>query len=503
MCNRTILGDPEIKTASKVVYLIIKEFGENGIITKKEIEKHFSDGRYVLNTALKDLYLKKYLHSAQMRDNLGKIECFLYVATDESIEMTTDDIINYIEKNSAKYGHFKQSNNESFSQLSTVPKISTVDASIYKESRAYDNIYYIYILLNNILTYIIRNNKYKYNYMKIVDFLESLSDSMSSDKTNNISYEKDIAPTKINKKSYYKEDKEKEYSFIKEKQLLAYWNKLDNTPTHRENTDTEKYILRRLRKELRYNSPTIIQNAMDNYDFVLNMPNSIIKNKKAPFRIGLNEFFGFNPYHRTSIKDNNHPLQNIKNWFEECKKGKKYLTKTYSSMLKDNNPECTHEIKYHIVKYDLFDITDSSDISPKDQNMIIKAAEKMSNFIALHRYNLRDAEEITADKLCEYISRAKDNHIGWLLSDITWKNIEKEMIKQGTIQEMDPNLEIRNGIEYYNGMRVYTMEEIEAEKEKNKLDIEPDDDYDPDFYSLDPMEIIMGRKLNNPNGMRA
>lgn len=488
MINSSAMYDDKLDDKAVRFHYQVQNLSENKIYTIDDFKKEFDLGIDAIRNRVKTLMQNNYLHIARLQDDSGRIEKVVYISTMESVKLSKEDRIKYIENHNYRKSHWM--NTEKICNkptLSTYAKTPYMVNSLYKETHA------LLLCINNIYNNNITNvilYYYIINYITETGSLPELFSSISHKKT-----ESDAIKIK-NNISYKKNRMVVSYDFTKEIAIIDFWNSQNDLRTHKTNTKTYEKIKSALRRELRYSSPMVIKQAIENYNWLQSLEYSVLRGTKSPYKVGLDEFFGFNSFHNQLRNKQYHPLQNIKNWFFECRQGKDYLTQSYSMIKKDHNPEYTYEIIEQLRNHNLFEIDEIEDIKPKDKNIIIKSAEKMRDFINTHDFNIsNNAIEKTALHLAEYLrDRTRDPHIGYLISDITWKNIEKIMENKNMLSQNDNRLQIINGVEYYDGI------EVMSDDEKNSLEneaIEPDWYLDIDPFTLEQTRIYTNKEAVN------
>lgn len=130
-------------------------------------------------------------------------------------------------------------------------------------------------------------------------------------------------------------------------QLFKFWQSLEIV-VHKK-SKTRNKILQKLNIKVQHYSLREIKDAMQTYKNLLVNPCSNLK-IRPPYKVGLDEFFGFEPFTRSNIKKYHKNLRDVRSWFAECLKGSEYLEK-YISKTKDKDPNLTKYIIKDIQRF--------------------------------------------------------------------------------------------------------------------------------------------------------
>ncbi|KKN67701.1 hypothetical protein LCGC14_0458450 [marine sediment metagenome] len=228
--------------------------------------------------------------------------------------------------------------------------------------------------------------------------------------------------------------------FNKETQIAySYWLSFKNTPNHRA-SKVRNEALKDLDLFIKKYDLRTVKKAMNVYNSLLENP-FIMITKNAPFKIGLNEFFKWGKYSKSSLskwKDN--PVANIKSWFDVCLLGTEEAERIMTKISKDDNPKITKKLKKE------FDnrIEKIRNPEPRDENAFISTSRYIIEFLKTNNKFLRiDAVEkrnpvLFVPYLYDYL---KDNqngnkqHPGWFTNDYFYDNFPVWMIKKGHMTE--------------------------------------------------------------------
>ena len=176
-----------------------------------------------------------------------------------------------------------------------------------------------------------------------------------------------------------------------------------------------------------------ITKSMDRYRQLLNDEFSILSDE-SPYKVGLDEFFGFSKHTKTRIKQSYTKLNGIRSWFEECRK------EDLSHLMKVGKNPYPHITQ--VLKKEFKDRINPINNSTHYENIFRKASRLLMDFHSLNKdkltIQLQRKPGIFAKCLIEYIesSKSKDGkHPGWLCTDVTWEVFPKWLSEKGYTSE--------------------------------------------------------------------
>lgn len=213
--------------------------------------------------------------------------------------------------------------------------------------------------------------------------------------------------------------------------LFEFWQDL-KIVVHRKSKARDQ-ALDMLNTKSQHYPVQIIKRAMQTYKDLLDNPYNILK-PNLPYKVGLDEFFGFSQYTKDVIKKSYKKLQ-IRSWFNECLKGGEYLEK-YDCLRKDDHPNVTKKLKKEysqIIKH----LPET--LSAIEENSFRKASCLLVEFIKKHDKKLRvpigDIRNPVqfVKYVFEYFERRniEEMNSGWLCSDFFYDSFTAWMKKQG------------------------------------------------------------------------
>jgi hypothetical protein len=185
----------------------------------------------------------------------------------------------------------------------------------------------------------------------------------------------------------------------------------------------------------------VIKQAMANYAWILRQPYTTLWGKERPVVVGLDEFFQFNSYSEKIRSKKGHPLCAIVSWFEEAKKGKVYLENTYSQLKRDPNPTYTEALTRAVLSSGRFGVNGTEGLTSMDKNQLIKASGLLAEFVERNKDRLpkRAVVGTCLQSLMGYLTgsggKFKRLHLGYLASEITWKELENYMLEHGVMEK--------------------------------------------------------------------
>ena len=181
-----------------------------------------------------------------------------------------------------------------------------------------------------------------------------------------------------------------------------------------------------------------ITKSMDRYKQLLNDEFSILSDE-SPYKVGLDEFFGFSRHTKTRIKQSYTKLNGIRSWFEECRK------EDLSHLMKVGKNPYPHITQ--VLKKEFKDRISSINNNTHYENIFRKASRLLMDFHSLNKdkltIQLQKKPGIFAKCLIEYIesSKSKDGkHPGWLCTDVTWEVFPKWLSEKGYTSEENDTL---------------------------------------------------------------
>ncbi len=296
-----------------------------------------------------------------------------------------------------------------------------------------------------------RRNWYKINIIGLINKIgknTQLNQSSLYYKDQATYDKKDINNKEDNKKESSKEDKASPISnkylplsiFNKRVQgIFAHWQSLSNTTKHNKPSKTRNEALKDLDYYVKKYNPKTIKQAMNVYNTLLDNL-FIMMFKKAPFKIGLNEFFGFKFNKASAKKYTNHKVSDIKSWFDICMLGTEEAERIMTKISKDDNPKVTKKLKKE------FDsrIEKIKNPEPRDENAFISTSRYIIEFLKVNNKYLRiDAVEkrnpvLFVPYLYDYLAENNNGnkqHPGWFTNDYFYDNFPVWMVKKGHMTE--------------------------------------------------------------------
>lgn len=359
-----------------------------------------SDGDFAIRSGLKELMQYKYLYLVQLRDNAGNVNEAVYISLPKPIEISTETLTeivteNYVNSNCKK----------------TISPLETRGQPYFRRKiYNYDYIYPSSAGPNN-------NN---YNKTLFTLALRPSGRKESNRGTTASGRRKEIA-----------------------EKLFAAWNRFDGLQKHKEGEQYKTYrsSIKHLCAALKHHSPMVIKQAMANYAWILRQPYTTLWGKERPVIVGLDEFFQFNSYSEKIRAKKGHPLCAIVSWFEEAKKGKVYLENTYSQLKRDGNPAYTEALTRAVLGSGRFGVKSAEELTPMDKNQLIKGSGLLAEFIERNKDRLpkRAIVGTCLNNLIAYLTGSggkwKRLHLGYLVSDITWKEFENYMLEHGVMEK--------------------------------------------------------------------
>lgn len=258
------------------------------------------------------------------------------------------------------------------------------------------------------------------------------SNKIYSKNNNNISFNKlkeDMVSEKPN--SFIEtEDNINDYE-TKVQEAFEHWQSLKIVRHKIGKTKNEG--LRKLHIFMKKYGLQVILNSMDTYKELLEDEYSILENR-SPYKVGLNEFFGFNKFTKES-KGYKQSKLNIKSWFHVCK-DEKNLQK-FSRLREDSYPKMTAALKRQFSErvYELKE-------SVQEENTFRKASEMVMLFFNEYKSKMNISEEkkryphLFADKVMDYlVEQQGDKHPGWLCIDFFCDSFYKWLEKKGIMED--------------------------------------------------------------------
>jgi len=214
--------------------------------------------------------------------------------------------------------------------------------------------------------------------------------------------------------------------------LFAHWQRLGirkHNPSKTRNRG-----LRELHKSAKKNSIEDITKSMNKYKELLENEYSILTHDN-PFKVGLDEFFGFNTHTRNRIKSTYVQLKGVKSWYTECRKADLNHLMYVSKNL---YPQITK-----ILREEFKSKINGFNNSSRHENTFRKASRLL---MAFHETNkdklslqLQKFPGIFAKSLIEFVESTKykkgGKHPGWLCSDITWEIFPEWLDTKGYTSE--------------------------------------------------------------------
>jgi len=218
--------------------------------------------------------------------------------------------------------------------------------------------------------------------------------------------------------------------------LFSYWQNL-GIRKHKP-SKTRDHALQQLNIYIHRYSIEDITESMDRYKQLLNDGFSILSDE-SPYKVGLDEFFGFNRHTKTRIKNTYIKLKGIKSWFEECRK------EDLSHLMrvgKNPYPLIAQALKKGF-KERIGPVSDST----HHENLFRKASRLLMEFHLLNKdkltIQLQNKPGIFAKCFIEYLESSKSKngkHPGWLCTDVTWEVFPVWLSEKGYTSEENDTL---------------------------------------------------------------
>jgi len=161
--------------------------------------------------------------------------------------------------------------------------------------------------------------------------------SNPTDSLSNSDFSKESLTRKIRQKSFTKledcpEDVQSLFEFWQGLKIVVHReSKARNEALQKLNTKTQHYPMQEIKK------------SMQAYKDLLEASHNTIKNK-SPYKVGLNEFFGFSKDTKERIQKSFVKLQGIKSWFEVCLQDESDYKEKFNGQVKDEYPKLTENI---------------------------------------------------------------------------------------------------------------------------------------------------------------
>lgn len=343
------------------------------------------DGDHAVRTGVKELLDADYLHLVQVRDKLGRIKQVVYVSFPKPVNIEAEALADMVVKGRV-----------------------TLPLSDYPHVGNHDVVRTGHGLSDEHNTFgIISRDSVVYNTIPPIGDIDYKQHSVAATtQSQNPQIEK----------------------------LLLLWNSLQTLPTHKKGNQYKTYrlIVQRLTTALQNHSPMVLTQAMENYNWFLQQPYTIVRHRQEPMVVGLPEFFEFSIYHQAMIDKERHPLRGLDSWFLECKKGKDHLLDAYSLVRKDPNPKHTEALIKALRECHAFVLP--TNIPAPDMNSLIRASGYLVAWIDKRKDRLdkRNIVGTCIRRLLAMLTRGtKTLHLGYLVSDITWNGFETYMIEMG------------------------------------------------------------------------
>ena len=260
----------------------------------------------------------------------------------------------------------------------------------------------------------------------------------NNDKSNN--YEKkdiniNVNNDSSNQKKTSSYDNPEDYS-NEVQSLFSYWQNL-GIRKHKP-SKTRDHALQQLNIYIHRYSIEDITESMDRYKQLLKDGFSILSDE-SPYKVGLDEFFGFNRHTKTRIKNTYIKLKGIKSWFEECRK------EDLSHLMyvgKNPYPLIAQALKKGF-KERIGPVSDST----HHENLFRKASRLLMEFHLLNKdkltIQLQNKPGIFAKCFIEYLESSKSKngkHPGWLCTDVTWEVFPVWLSEKGYTSEENDTL---------------------------------------------------------------
>lgn len=363
------MNDPVLSWKAKALHYYIRTRGE--VVTNQDaLVNAGPDGRDAVNSGVKELIQRHYLHLTQIRED-GKFKFAAYISFPKPVELTAEQLKAMIE-----HGRFDPP---------------------YPE-KPYTG-----------------NPLHGAECGRLGVSVRNTFDSLAKAKPQkDVSYRDDAVAERVER-------------------IFIYWNKQPNLPTHRRGAQykTFKTLTAHIRAALRSHSRMVIEEAIKTYNALLGHPYTILRGGSAPDRVGLNEFFKFG-YHGNKVRSNpKHHLHHAESWFNECRQGMDYLLKRYGALRSNKHPQTAEAIASELFYTHGIGKTE---LTTRDINCVRQCAERVVKFFDENRDRLpkRMGTPQLAVELVK--STGDTMHPGYLISDITWANFEDYLAEQGIIE---------------------------------------------------------------------
>jgi len=217
-------------------------------------------------------------------------------------------------------------------------------------------------------------------------------------------------------------------------ELFNYWQSLKIVRHPASKTRTKG--LNQLNTVLGKYSVDTVKKSMTRYKELLEDNDSILINED-PYKVGLDQFFGFNGYNKDRITRNLPKLEFVRSWFKECQKE----DLTHLMRVRSNPyPEITTALKKGF-SHKIGKVNGGT----HNENAFRKASHLLMEFHSKHKekltLQLQKKPGIFASCLIDYLAEApaKDGskHPGWLCTDITWNVFKGWLTEKGYYCEED------------------------------------------------------------------
>ena len=211
--------------------------------------------------------------------------------------------------------------------------------------------------------------------------------------------------------------------------LLRYWN-TKGKPLSEHRLDPESKTFQEISKNVEWlitqkDGFTMdeIKSAIDNYHFLLTLPNTKLNCAVRGVCVSFGEFIKFSPLTKEHIEKNNgnSPVKNIKSWFEECLLSKKELETKWSIMISNDYPVITNKLKNLWIEHGGRPLT-----LLDDENIFRKLAKKAVKYFS----EVKDVDFLFDERtdiskmhyIFDALKKVKNENITrmnpvWLLSD--------------------------------------------------------------------------------------
>ena len=217
-------------------------------------------------------------------------------------------------------------------------------------------------------------------------------------------------------------------------EVFNYWQSLKIVRHPASKTRTKG--LNQLNTILTRHSVDTVKKSMTRYKELLEDQYSILINED-PYKVGLDQFFGFNGYNKDRITRNLPKLEFVRSWFKECQKE----DLTHLMRVRANPyPEITTALKKGF-SHKIGKVNGGT----HNENAFRKASHLLMDFHSKHKekltLQLQKKPGIFASCLIDYLAEApaKDGskHPGWLCTDITWNVFKGWLTEKGYYCEED------------------------------------------------------------------